>query len=154
MVSKREYLIEKGLAKPGRGRLSANAHEAIKEAINKGVKFTDGSEATESGIGATQAARTDMPEGIYVFRNPDGTTFKRSHTNACFACNYSFRWCSCPDGPTLLPYPHKFGQDENLRAILVSTPGRAVITTNDVPEKQPTQGAPRRGRPKKSKATV
>lgn len=149
MVSKRDYLIERGLAKPGRGRMSTAAHDAIKEAINKGVKFTDGSEKASAGIGETPDPRPDRPEGMYVFRNPNGSEFKRLHTNACANCHYSFQWCYCPDGTTQFPHPHVSGQPDSARAILVSTPARAVITTADVPEKQPQQGT-RRGRPRKT----
>jgi hypothetical protein len=147
MVSKREYLIERGLAKPGRGRMSSAAHDAIKQAINSGVKFTDGTENSSAGIGATPDPRPDRPEGMYVFRNPDGTEFKRLHTNACANCHYSFQWCYCLDGTTQFPYPHVTGQPDDARAILVSTPARAVITTTEVPAKQPTRG---RGRPRKT----
>lgn len=41
MSSKREWLIARGLAKPGRGRLSREAHEALEQAIADGVVFTD-----------------------------------------------------------------------------------------------------------------
>ena len=37
----REFAISKGLAKPGRGKLSAAAHAAIKEAIADGQTFED-----------------------------------------------------------------------------------------------------------------
>ena len=37
----REYAISKGLAKPGRGKLSAAAHTAIKQAIADGVEIED-----------------------------------------------------------------------------------------------------------------
>lgn len=37
----REYCVQLGLAKPGRGKLSANAHEAIKKAIVEGMIFDD-----------------------------------------------------------------------------------------------------------------
>lgn len=41
MPTQREYLTEKGLAKPGRGRFSAAAKLALAEATAAGVVFTD-----------------------------------------------------------------------------------------------------------------
>ena len=41
MVTKREWLIEQGLAKAGRGRFSLPAKEALAEAIADGVVFDD-----------------------------------------------------------------------------------------------------------------
>lgn len=147
--TKREYLIAKGLAKEGRGRLSVAAHEAIKSAINSGVKFGE-PEQSNAGIGGeTAAPRTDRPKGEYTFENPDGTRFKRLHTNACATCHYSFQWCYCEAGPTQFPYPHKMGQGDVL-AQLAGVP-KLLITTADVPEKQPQQGT-RRGRPRKQTA--
>ena len=42
MSSKREWLIARGLAKPGRGRLSKEAHEALELAVLDGVQFNEG----------------------------------------------------------------------------------------------------------------
>lgn len=143
MVTKREYLIQKGLAKEGRGRLSAAAHDEIKKAINKGVKFDEGTNDS-TGVSETPRPRTDRPEGMYTFMNPDGTTFKRLHTLACARCSYSLQWCYCMEGPVSWRSPHRMGEGE-VYATLYVVPS-SVITTNDVPEKQPTQGVPRRGR--------
>lgn len=41
MTTAREYLITKGLAKPGRGRLSRDAHAVLAKAIAEGMTFTD-----------------------------------------------------------------------------------------------------------------
>jgi hypothetical protein len=96
MPTKREYLVAKGLAKPGHGRFSVAAKEAIKIAINSGTKFDyPGNEGT--GVDATPEPRWDRPQGYYTFKNPDGTTFKRKHTEACVGCSYSFQWCQCAD---------------------------------------------------------
>lgn len=40
-MTRREYAISLGLAVPGRGRLSAKAHEAINKAEREGMKFSD-----------------------------------------------------------------------------------------------------------------
>lgn len=41
MGTKREYAISLGLATPGRGRLSREAHSAIDKAISEGMTFSD-----------------------------------------------------------------------------------------------------------------
>lgn len=41
MQSKREYLVGLGLAKPGRGKFSNAAKEALSKAEAKGMKFSD-----------------------------------------------------------------------------------------------------------------
>jgi hypothetical protein len=152
MQTKREYLISKGLARATRGKFSTIALEEIQRAINAGVKFHDpnakevvvkdenGKETTKrlSDVFVVAEPRPDRPVGEYTFKNPDGTKFKRLHTNACVACNYSFRWCLCEDGPTQFQYPHKMGQSDVL-ARLAGVPTRPVV----VPE------APRRRRPRK-----
>lgn len=136
MVTKRDYLIEKGLIKGGRGRWPLAAHEEIKKAINKGIKFTDGSENSGAGIGGeTAPARTDRPEGRYEFKNPDGSTFKRLHTNACAICNYSFQWCYCPSGPSQFVYPHRFGLGEDVYAILTRVPDRPQVVVEIAPRR-------------------
>lgn len=48
MPTQREYLVEKGLAKPGRGRFSTAAKEALAVAVADGVVFTDVKEVSES----------------------------------------------------------------------------------------------------------
>lgn len=151
MPTKRQYLQERGLA-GARGRFSARAKDELAKAVNKGIRFTEPEDArlAEAGIGETADPRPDRPRGMYVFRNPDGTTFKRSQATACATCSYSLPWCWCVGGPTQFPYPYVPGLDGY--ATLTKTPPRAVITTNDVPEKQPQQGTGTRrgrGRPRK-----
>jgi hypothetical protein len=41
MATKREFLVEKGLAKPGRGRFSREAKDALAQAEKDGVVFDD-----------------------------------------------------------------------------------------------------------------
>lgn len=155
MATKREYLISLGLAK-ARGRFSAAAKDAANAAINKGVRF-DEPEVKEKTVtvkvkenGRTVVKtrrvqdvpdvpdpRTDRPAGMYVFKNPDGTTFQRGHATACFRCSYSLAWCYCPDGPVILAWPHRPGLTE--LATMHRKP-KAVITTKEVPDKQPTRG--------------
>lgn len=40
-MNKREWLVARGLAKPGRGRLSKEAHQALQQAIEDGVVFDE-----------------------------------------------------------------------------------------------------------------
>lgn len=142
MVTKREYLIEKGLAKPGRGRMSGAAHEEIKKAINKGIKFTDNTEVSGAGIGGeTKPPRFDRPNGLYTFINPDGTTFKRLHTEACSRCFYSFQWCYCVSGTVQWAY---LGQVDEY-ATLHEVPARPKVVEDDKPVR-------RRRAPRKAKA--
>lgn len=129
MVTKREYLIERGLAKPGRGRMSAKAHDEIKKAINKGIKFTDGTENASSGISETPEPRRDRPEGYYTFANPDGSKFKRLHTEACAKCCYSLRWCFCVSGPVQWAYDSVTGEFATLHA----APKRPQVVPDEKP---------------------
>lgn len=41
MTTRKEYAISLGLAKPGRGRMSLDAHKAIDNAIQEGMVFSD-----------------------------------------------------------------------------------------------------------------
>jgi len=41
MQTRREYLVTKGLAKEGRGKLSRAAHEEIARAVASGMEFSD-----------------------------------------------------------------------------------------------------------------
>lgn len=139
MATKREYLIEKGLAKQGHGRFSNAAKDAIKAAINKGIKFTEHDES--SGVEATAPPRHDRRPGMYVFQNPDGRKFERLHTTACVECGYSFQWCYCADGPYVFAYLSGNGD----YAKLLSGPKLVMVA----PKVSPRRG---RGRPRKQAA--
>lgn len=145
MVTKRDYLIEKGIlsADRKRGRWPTVAHKAIEDAVNAGIKFTDGSENVDTGIGVTAEPRFDRPQGIYVFENADGRKFKRSHTSACVNCGYSFQWCYCENGPFQYEY---LGISTNY-AELLSVPTAPKVAT--VTEVSPRRG---RGRPRRQAA--
>lgn len=156
LTTKREYLVGLGLAK-SRGRFSADARKAIHDAINKGVRFDEAEKAEKTvtvkttddkgrrvvltkrvnDVPEVPDPRTDRPRGMYVFKNPDGSTFERGVATACFRCSYSFQWCYCPDGPVLLAHPHRPGLTE--LATMHRKP-KLVTTTKQVPEKQPTRG--------------
>lgn len=144
MATKREYLIQKGLMDParGKGRWPGAWHDEIKKAINAGVMFEEpdtGPKRTirtevkdEKGrtvvktvrvndVAQTADPRPDRHEGFYTFQNPDGTTFKRLHTTGCVKCGYSFQWCLCDGGPFQFAWLPPAGQSD-LMATLVSSP--------------------------------
>lgn len=143
MVTKREYLIQKGLAKPGPGRPSKAAKSAIDDAINAGMKFDEPGGKTvivtitdEKGnevqttkriadVPDVPDPRENRPDGMYTFKNPDGSTFQRLHTNACVKCHYSFQWCHCIGGPVQFQYPNKPGESD-VYATLHRVPNRPV----------------------------
>lgn len=143
MVTKREYLVQKGLAKPGRGRMSTAAKAEIANAINAGIKFDDPSGKTvvvvstdENGnevkttkriadVPEVPDPRSDRPVGYYTFTNSDGSSFKRLHTTACVRCSLSLRWCYCVDGPIQFQYPYRSGQGD-VYAVLDGVPPRVV----------------------------
>lgn len=57
MTTAREYLVEKGLAKAGRGKFSKVAHGALAEAIANGVKFSD-----YPKVGKPAPVKSDTPK--------------------------------------------------------------------------------------------
>lgn len=61
MVTQREYLVGLGLASPGRGRFSKDAHAALNKALSEGMKFTDGSAPAPTVVDAGDA-KTPEPE--------------------------------------------------------------------------------------------
>jgi hypothetical protein len=52
MATKRDYLVSKGLAKPGRGRFSAEAVKALEDARAEGVVFDDEKAVVSEGADA------------------------------------------------------------------------------------------------------
>jgi hypothetical protein len=59
MVTQREYLVDKGLAKVGRGRFSNAAKDAIAQAVAAGVVFTD--PVKEAAPASTDASDKPAP---------------------------------------------------------------------------------------------
>ena len=62
MTTAREYLISKGLAKPGRGRLSRDAHAALAKAIAEGMTFTDSKPAPKPKAESKQISEQISPQ--------------------------------------------------------------------------------------------
>lgn len=114
-VDKRDWLVAKGLAKPGRGKFSNAAKEALAEAERAGTRFIDKGTTLstvtvidENGERQTERREVNQfahhPEPIrtdarYTFVG-EGTkktrkTLSVSVTEACAHCSYSLGWCYC-----------------------------------------------------------
>lgn len=119
MQSKREYLVGLGLAKPGRGKFSNAAKEALAKAEAEGMKFSDNSvpaiRPTEKPTGNSDEpaapVRIDPRESAYIFpsdfRFPeaeykavgtDGKTY--SMRECCNTCMVSLTNHAC-NSPTI-----------------------------------------------------
>ncbi len=89
-MNEREYLISKGLAKPGRGRFSNAAKAELERARAGGMK-----------IGASQSAPSDtavVEVPPYTWPNHKAVTLdgeEVSMANACLNCPTSLYWCEC-----------------------------------------------------------
>lgn len=107
-MTKREYLITLGLAKPGRGRFSREGIAAIKQAEADGIVFDDNtiSIVTVEIPDAPYTPPPVKPWGVYrdasVMR---GTTDEGwiIEWGMCDRCARALRYCPCPDGPA---WPH------------------------------------------------
>jgi hypothetical protein len=92
----REFLVGQGLAKPGRGKFSNVAKEALAKAIEAGTEFSDytikGSSAKVEETSYETAPMT-WPNGTARFVE---TGKKVSMSSACNSCGYSLSWCECP----------------------------------------------------------
>lgn len=128
MQTKREYLISKGLAKPGRGKFSNAGNAALAEAERSGVKFSDtgpvrrptvksGPEISKTGIPAKNSDNSEtggqnapyifpsdfrFPEAEYVAvaRDEDGKRILHSMRECCNTCKVSLTNHAC-DSPTI-----------------------------------------------------
>lgn len=118
MQTKREWLVSKGLAKPGRGKFSNAAKEALAKAEASGVKFSDvvtkvpmTKNSTGNSADGQIAQQTDPRDSLYVspsdFRFPegeykavgsDGKTY--SMRECCNTCRVSLVNHAC-DNPTI-----------------------------------------------------
>lgn len=108
-VDKREWLIAKGLAKPGRGKFSNAAKEALAEAEKHGIAFVDkkaivGPVKTVIDGEIVEERREVNPfahhapairEGYYTFTGKDGFTMQVNASEACNTCTFSLGWCYC-----------------------------------------------------------
>lgn len=81
MTTQRDYLVSKGLAKPGRGRFSGAAKAAIASAIAEGMVFTDAKPAKPAS-----KPRTAKVAEVSVSTENDGTFFESDYPH------YGTRW--------------------------------------------------------------
>lgn len=123
-MTKREYAISKGLAQPGRGRLSREAHEAISKAEAEGTVFDDtpvfkapprtvDSPKTERPVDSGPKDDVENPFGdafmrysfdqMFEYNDDNGKTHKVSCRPACMNCGYSLVGHTCND-PVVLTY--------------------------------------------------
>lgn len=123
-MTKREYAISKGLAQPGRGRLSRDAHDAIAKAEAEGMVFDDTTvvvrqKALDVPVVNTEKAVDKGPKDS--IENPfadaymryeqtqefvydeGGREFTISCRPACMNCGYSLVGHTCND-PVVLTY--------------------------------------------------
>lgn len=125
MVTAREYLVDLGLAKPGRGKFSKVAHQALEKAIAEGKKFSDypkvgkpapvkAAKATGEPKPAPKPANTGKVIGEILFpdeyrypeaeyqavRYVDGKKKIHSMREICNNCRVSLVMCAC-ESPTI-----------------------------------------------------
>jgi hypothetical protein len=63
--TKREYLVDKGLAKPGRGRFSREALAALAQAESEGVTFTEGApKPVKAEVEAGEESPAPLPRPV------------------------------------------------------------------------------------------
>lgn len=114
MQTKREWLVSQGLAKPGRGKFSNAAKEALAKAEASGVKFSDvvtkvpapTGNPTEKSVPVQSATESPylypsdfrFPEGEYKAVGTDGKTY--SLRECCNTCRVSLTNHMC-DSPTI-----------------------------------------------------
>ena len=107
-MTKREYLITLGLAKPGRGRFSREGVAAIAQAEADGMIFDDNSAKTAT-VKEAEAPYVPAPIRPWkVYRESSvmhGTTAEGwlIAWDMCDRCARALRYCPCPDGPAWPP---------------------------------------------------
>lgn len=127
MPSKREYLVSKGLAQPGRGRFNKAALAELERARSSGTKFDDEKEAGSADADPAGIALS-APGPLVVKSLPKvrdiqhmiGFTDENTlvSSDICFKCSAHVTRCACRGG--IYPSPivtrwdseyAKYGQD-------------------------------------------
>lgn len=113
-MTRREYAISKGLAQPGKGRMSRAAHDAIEAAEREGMTFSDPKPVTKADKIAQRAETRPAPRnpvvqkavqenavverkpftGKFEAKMPDGKRKAVSERTAC-TCGASLCYCLC-----------------------------------------------------------
>lgn len=105
-MNKRDYAISLGLAKPGRGRLSREAHAAIDKAISEGMVFSDVKPAAAPATAPEREHIVDTPKPkpqtakrnikTYTLTTTMGQVIRFGH---CARCKQAIMYCGCYNGP-------------------------------------------------------
>ena len=90
-MTKREWLISKGLAKNSRGKFSKEAKAALEEAEKSGVVFTE-KEVVEKPETEQEPPVRNLGEELICYTR-GGYEFVFSN---CRACGKHINWCKCP----------------------------------------------------------
>lgn len=98
-MTRKEYAISLGLAKPGRGRMSKEAHAAIAQAEADGMVFDNGSSHMEIAepvyVTKEKEVAARSITGCYVGYTAEGW---RVGFDTCGRCKRHANWCKCPEG--------------------------------------------------------
>lgn len=104
MVTRREYLVSKGLAKPGRGKFSGAALAALDEARKSGTKFSDDEKPVRVPRKPKESKpTTEVGYGPIVYTYPEkeyravekGSKTERSMREVCQTCRVSLVGHGC-----------------------------------------------------------
>ena len=112
--TKREYLVDKGLAKPGRGRFSREALAALAQAEAEGVTFTEGApKPVKAEVEAGEESPAPLPRPVLAPQKRmrkekvawATITLESSGRSLpvqlgyCGKCNSRVVFCTCSQGP-------------------------------------------------------
>lgn len=117
MPTKREYLVSKGLAKPGRGRFSREAVAALERARQDGTVFDDedGSAGPEEGPAPTPYIPPrirDYPIKRDIKRVIGYTSGgSKVSSDICFKCSLHVKRCACTGGITASPIVARWDEE-------------------------------------------
>lgn len=114
--TRKDYAASLGLAKPGKGRMSREAHEAVDKAIADGMTFNDyrvavrpSEDAPKVIVGPNEEANV-YADAFYRYErdqeftySADGKAYVISGKPACMNCGYSLVGHTCND-PVVLTY--------------------------------------------------
>lgn len=128
MASKRDYLVSKGLAQPGRGRFNKAALAALERARASGTKFDDDKEAGSPDGDPAVVTQERIQGPCKVVSLPQTRNIKHMigytaedslvSSGICFKCSLHVTRCACNGG--IHPSPivtrwdseyAKYGQD-------------------------------------------
>lgn len=101
MTTKREWLVQQGLAKATRGRLSLEAHAALAEAIAAGTHFSDNDPVVDSNNPDAKPWTRAVVEDWPVIRKSRGQLFGKTEEGwtvgfvTCRKCARHYKYCDC-----------------------------------------------------------